>query len=150
MRRVIRTFISFANRLGPGRCQVITQTSADQLLMGTMEMRFCEGWLKCDCFVCEKFYVVCDKQPLWISPEYVTSLMCFPITSISYHYQTQILVCWEIHSIQHKSIVKSQYALPWRHNDHDGVSNHQPHGCLFNRLFRRRSKKTSKFRVTGL
>ena len=38
----------------------------------------------------------------------------------------------------------------WRHNDHDGVKNHQPHGCLFNRLFRHRSKKTSKLRVTGL
>ena len=40
--------------------------------------------------------------------------------------------------------------LYWRHNDHDGVSNYQPHGCLLNRLFRRRSKKTSKLRVTGL
>ena len=40
--------------------------------------------------------------------------------------------------------------LRWRHNDHDSVSNHQPHGCLLNRLFRRRSEKTSKFRVTGL
>ena len=40
--------------------------------------------------------------------------------------------------------------LHWRHNDHDCVSNHQPHGCLLNRLFRRRSKKTSKLRVTGL
>ena len=40
--------------------------------------------------------------------------------------------------------------LHWRHNDHDSVSNHQPHCCLLNRLFRRRSKKTSKFRVTGL
>ena len=40
--------------------------------------------------------------------------------------------------------------LHWRHNDHDGVSNHQPHDCLLNRLFRRRSKKTSKLRVTGL
>ena len=38
----------------------------------------------------------------------------------------------------------------WRHNDHDGVSNHQPRGCLLNRLFGRRSKKTSKLRVTGL
>ena len=36
------------------------------------------------------------------------------------------------------------FTLHWRHNDHDGVSNHQPHGCLLNRLFRRRSKKTSK------
>ena len=41
-------------------------------------------------------------------------------------------------------------SLRWRHNDHDSVSNHQPHGCLLNRLFRRRSKKTSKLRVTGL
>ena len=32
----------------------------------------------------------------------------------------------------------------------DGVSNHQPHHCLLNRLFRRTSKKTSKLRVTGL
>ena len=41
-------------------------------------------------------------------------------------------------------------ALRWRHNDHDGGSNHQPHGCLLNRLFRRKSRKTSKLRVTGL
>ena len=42
------------------------------------------------------------------------------------------------------------HPLRWRHNDHAGVSNHQPHGCLLNRLFRRKSKKTSKLRVTGL
>ena len=40
--------------------------------------------------------------------------------------------------------------LQWRHNERDGVSNHQPHDCLLNRLFRRRSKKISKLRVTGL
>ena len=40
--------------------------------------------------------------------------------------------------------------LQWRHNKRDGVSNHQTHDCLLNRLFRRRSKKTSKLRVTGL
>ena len=41
-------------------------------------------------------------------------------------------------------------ALLWRHNGRDGVPNHQPHDCLLNRPFRRRSKKTSKLRVTGL
>ena len=41
-------------------------------------------------------------------------------------------------------------ALQWRHNGHDGVSNHQPHYCLLNRLSRRRSKKTPKLRVIGL
>ena len=40
-------------------------------------------------------------------------------------------------------------ALQWRHNDHDSVSNHQPHGCLLIRSFGRRWKKTSKLRVTG-
>ena len=36
------------------------------------------------------------------------------------------------------------------HNGQDAVSNHQPHDCLLNRLFGRRSKKTSKLRVIGL
>ena len=35
-------------------------------------------------------------------------------------------------------------------NGRDGVSNHQPHDYLLNRFFWRRSKKTSKLRVTGL
>ena len=42
------------------------------------------------------------------------------------------------------------YSLQWRHNGHDGFSNHQPDHCLFNRLFGCRWKKTSKLRVTGL
>ena len=41
-------------------------------------------------------------------------------------------------------------SLRWRHNGCDSVSNHQPRDCLLNRLFRRRSKKTSKLRATGL
>ena len=41
-------------------------------------------------------------------------------------------------------------ALQWRHNERDGVSNHAPNEGLLNGLFRRRSKKTSKLRVTGL
>ena len=46
----------------------------------------------------------------------------------------------------------STYAgsLQWRHNGLTGVSNHQPHDCLLNRLFRRRPKKTPTLRVTGL
>ena len=42
------------------------------------------------------------------------------------------------------------YSLQWRHNERDRVSNHQPHECLLHRLFRRRSKETSKLCVTGL
>ena len=40
--------------------------------------------------------------------------------------------------------------LHWRHNGGDGVSNRRRHDCLLNRLLRRRSKKSSKPRVTVL
>ena len=47
-------------------------------------------------------------------------------------------------------VLEDFITLEWRHNGHDGVWNHQPHGCVLSRLFRRRSKKTPKLRVTGL
>ena len=40
--------------------------------------------------------------------------------------------------------------LQWRHNEHDGFSNHRRHDGLLNRLFRRRSEKTPKLCVSGL
>ena len=40
--------------------------------------------------------------------------------------------------------------LQWRHNKYDGVSHHRRLVCLLNRLFRCKSKKTSKLRVTDL
>ena len=51
--------------------------------------------------------------------------------------------CWLLY-------VSVEASLPWRHNGRDSVSNHQCHHCLLNRLFRHRSKKTSKLCVTGL
>ena len=47
-------------------------------------------------------------------------------------------------------LIDSCITSQWRHNDHDSVSNHQPHGCLLKRLYMRWSKKTSKLCVTGL
>ena len=41
------------------------------------------------------------------------------------------------------------YTLQWRHNGRDSVSNHQLHCCFLKLLYRRRSTKTSKLRVTG-
>ena len=52
--------------------------------------------------------------------------------------------------IYHDQLPAFGLAYQWRHNERDGVSYHQPHDCLLNRLFRRRSKKTSKLRVTVL
>ena len=48
------------------------------------------------------------------------------------------------------AICKWIYSLQWRHNERDGVSKHRYLHCLLNCCFMRRSKKTSKLRVTGL
>ena len=48
------------------------------------------------------------------------------------------------------SLTEGSGTLQWRHNERNGVSNHQRLDCLLSRLFRLRSKKTSKLRVTGL
>ena len=98
---------------------------------------------------------------------------------IQYHQQscvdldqnsTTIVYCWNDNWHEHNWMIRTCHVyydelcnycgcecwnpmdetLHWRHNDYDGVSSHQPDGCLLNRLFRRRSKKTSKLRVTGL
>ena len=39
-----------------------------------------------------------------------------------------------------KNVINSSSTLQWRHNERDSVSNHQPHDCLLNRSFGRRSK----------
>ena len=58
----------------------------------------------------------------------------------------QCVFCWT-----HKTVAFYWWeSLQWRHNGADSVSNYQPHDCFLNRLFRRRSKKTSKLRLTGL
>ena len=54
--------------------------------------------------------------------------------------------CYNINIVQ----LHFRWPLQWRHHGPDGVSNHQPHHCLLNCLFKCRSKKTSKLRVTGL
>ena len=43
--------------------------------------------------------------------------------------------------ISRTPIWRSPDTLQWRYDERDDISDHQPHECLFNSLFRRRSKK---------
>ena len=66
-------------------------------------------------------------------------------------YVLQLTHCctkWWVYPCRVKRMIR--ITLQWRHNGGDGVSNHQPHDWLLNRLFMRRSTKTPKLRVTGL
>ena len=75
---------------------------------------------------------------------------CFIVIMFSIPWQIddlgqEFIIPWYCsHALSHR------YTLQWRHNDHDGVSIHRWHDCWLNRMFRRRSKKTYKLRVTGL
>ena len=65
------------------------------------------------------------------------------------------VMCCMLSTLHHESCHRESWSsvtrpLQWRHNWCDSVSNHQPHDCLLNCLFRRRWKKTLKLRVTGL
>ena len=62
----------------------------------------------------------------------------------------ELLICRSPTLYGHGHICQNNTALQWRHNDRDSVSNPQPHDCLLKHLFRLRSKKTPKLRVTGL
>ena len=46
--------------------------------------------------------------------------------------------------------IERSITLQWRHNESDGISKHRHPDCLLSRLLSRRSKKTSKLRLTGL
>ena len=68
-------------------------------------------------------------------------------SSLSAHPSRMQRILIRLRNVQSLS---SRVQLQWPHNGCDGVSNHKPHHRLPNRLFRRRSKKTSKLCVTGL
>ena len=77
---------------------------------------------------------------------------CFAVIQIQLEWEPKgpINKKWalEISTVYSKNVADS--SLLWRHNGRDGVSNHQPRDRLLNHSFSRRSKKTSKLRVTGL
>ena len=80
---------------------------------------------------------------------FLKSFMCY---AYNQHWVHMYSGWWHLQSTlilwTHKRCTVSP--LRWPHNEHDCVSNHQPHDCLHNCSFRRRSKKRSKLHVTGL
>ena len=80
-----------------------------------------------------------------ISLTFLTKSACRVTTHRALTWASQ----WVWHQARHQLTSFMRYPLQWRHNECDGVSNHQPHDCLRNRLFKRKSKKTSKLRVTS-
>ena len=100
--------------------------------------------------------VMCGDQNQWISINliylnkylYPTLITYFFISYFSWSLEH---IGWGVIALQNIChFVRQLCSLRWSHNGCNSVSNHQPHDCLLNRLFKRRSKKTSKLCVTGL
>ena len=85
------------------------------------------------------------RTPISTESETKWQLFCWRYFSQFLSHSSILPVCMNDYSYQNTTL-----ALQWRHNERDGVLNHQPHDCLLSHLFRRRSKKTSKLHVTGL
>ena len=65
-------------------------------------------------------------------------------SSIKYEiYQGEVKWGYSIHNTSRTTgkLTFFEILLGWRHNEHDGVSNHQPHDCLINRLFKAQTKE---------
>ena len=70
----------------------------------------------------------------------------WPVPRKMFPFDDVIMDChWTVVIEYHKTM-----SLQWRHNERNGVSNHRRLDSLVNRLFMRRSMKTSKLCVTGL
>ena len=79
------------------------------------------------------------------------TMVCMQLENCYFHiiHELSVLMNWlQALYRPHPSASLSTSPLQWRHNERDGVSNHQPHDCLLKRLFGSRSKKTSNLRVT--
>ena len=86
--------------------------------------------------------------PLFISLSYFASgerIFCCVCTTI----HPQYIISMDIMAFSTTITIFDIY-ITMTSNERDGASNHQPHDCLLNNLFRQRWKKTSKLRVTGL
>ena len=74
-------------------------------------------------FFCEFCQVFTYFDMFYYSRHQSSNFMC--------HFWTRVTD--EIHMVQEH--------VTWRHNERDGVSNHQPHDCLLNLLFKAQSKE---------
>ena len=82
-------------------------------------------------------------------PPWFASVIWLPVKIAvrKQNFSTKLSIGWQQ---RYQPVGRHVWTLQWRHNEHNGFSNHQPHDYLLSRLLRHRWKKTSKLRVTGL
>ena len=149
MRRKL-TIIGSDNGLSPERRQAIIWTNAGMLLIRPLGANFREILIEIQTFSLKKIRLKmsaakCCSFRLGLNVlKHLYNSRVFMIKSVT-DWPDFRKGCREC-----GPGIDRRQQLQWRHNERDGASNHQLQDRLFNRLFRRRSKETSKLRVTGL
>ena len=110
-------------------------------------------YIPVQCYGLHTIPLMCYTPCCNLSSSILFGILCIYIYAF---YILQCVACWIImysyvlcQKWRIKHVQSIDVTLQWRHNGRDSVSNHQPLDCLLNGLFRHRSKKTSKLRVTG-
>ena len=93
-------------------------------------------------------YALIQNEPYALWASLWNGILMISVASQLIYYSYELMGLQAPNSLCNES--PFQTTLQWRHNVRDDLSNYQCLHCLFRRLFRRRSKKTSKLRVTGL
>ena len=87
-----------------------------------------------------------DITICWKSYKKISRKVCvFSLTQVDMNSNSKVCNFFQILELLH-----SRLSLQRRHNECNGVSNHRRLDCLLKRLFRGRSKKTSRLHVIGL
>ena len=88
-------------------------------------------------------------SPLPANPDGLISCLLHPDATQRDRQSMVMAPRWQL-VLQITTVQLYRRSLQWHHNEWDGISNHQSHDCLLNGLSRRRSRKISKLRITGL
>ena len=90
-----------------------------------------------------RLFVPCDPEIWWMTLKINRAplLCCFKLYASfrsQWWIQTGVTVLkrpiWSKSMICFTKPCHLQFSVQWHHNEQDGVSNHQPHGCLLNRF----------------
>ena len=79
--------------------------------------------------------------PLWVYDTMRPVASAVPIFKDNWYRQHRLAVLW-CTAVWAITVVRD--SLPWRHNERDGVSNHQPLDYLLNRLFKAQIKEKNQ------
>ena len=128
-------------KLLPEAILTYDQLSHVALIWGQLYRKMHKTFITENSFENYKFQIISNHlRSQWVQRKHT------PLTSVCGEFN------WIIPILTRRYFISSfRYcSLQCRHNGRDVVSSHQPYDYLLNRLFRCRSKKTAKLRVTGL